>query len=50
MFFKEYIINYIFDILYELSDIEVVVNLILSIVGKYFNVSCMYIFENLDDN
>lgn len=26
------------------------VNLILSIVGKHFNVSRMYIFENSDDN
>lgn len=50
MSFKEHITNYIFDILYESSDIEVAVNLILSIVGKHFNVSRMYIFENSDDN
>lgn len=50
MYFKEHITNYIFDILYESSDIEVAVNLILSIVGKHFNVSRMYIFENSDDN
>lgn len=48
--FKEHITNYIFDILYESSDIELAVNLILNIVGKNFNVSRVYIFENSDDN
>ncbi|MBY2475455.1 diguanylate cyclase [Clostridioides difficile] len=48
--FKEHITNYIFDILYESNDIEMAVNLILDIVGRYFNVSRVYIFENSDDN
>ncbi|MFL8673955.1 diguanylate cyclase domain-containing protein [Clostridioides sp. GD02404] len=48
--FKEHITNYIFDILYESNDIEMAVNLILDIVGRHFNVSRVYIFENSDDN
>lgn len=48
--FKEHITNYIFDILYESNNIEMAVNLILDIVGKHFNVSRVYIFENSDDN
>lgn len=48
--FKDDITNYIFDILYESNDIEMAVNLILDIVGRHFNVSRVYIFENSDDN
>lgn len=41
--------NYVFQILYDTKDIDQAINLILEIVGKRFDVSRAYIFENSDD-
>lgn len=43
------LINYVFQILYDSSDISHVIQLILEIVGKRFDVSRAYVFENSDD-
>lgn len=43
------LVNYVFQILYDSSDIGRAIQLILEIVGKRFDVSRAYIFENSDD-
>lgn len=43
------LVNYVFQILYDTSDIDCAIQLILEIVGKRFDVSRAYIFENSDD-
>lgn len=48
--FKESILKYIFQILYETNDINNVINLILGLIGRYYNVSRSYVFENTKDN
>lgn len=47
---SEHIAEYIFQILYDSDDIYSAVNTILAIVGRYFDVSRAYIFENTEDN
>lgn len=44
------LINYVFRTLYESNDLDQTINLILEIIGKQFDVSRAYIFENSDDN
>lgn len=44
------LINYVFQILYDSEDISHAIQLILEIVGKRFDVSRAYIFENSEDN
>lgn len=41
--------RYIFRILYQMEEFDQAVNMVLEIVGKQFNVSRAYIFENSDD-
>ncbi|MGX9758268.1 diguanylate cyclase domain-containing protein [Clostridioides difficile] len=41
--------RYIFRILYQTDDIDQTINMILEVVGKQFNVSRAYIFENSED-
>ncbi|MFS0784719.1 diguanylate cyclase domain-containing protein [Bacillus sp. 1P06AnD] len=48
--FTENLKEYIFNILYETKDMNIAVPLILEIVGKYYGVSRVYIFENSDDD
>ncbi len=48
--FEENLLRYIFQILYQSSDVENAINLILGLVGKYYDVSRCYVFENTDDN
>lgn len=43
------LIRYIFRVLYQTDDIDQTINMILEIVGKQFNVSRAYIFENSED-
>lgn len=44
------LVEYVFRILYKSMDIETAVNTILEVVGKQFDVSRVYIFENSEDN
>lgn len=48
--FKENVSEYIFQILYESKDVNTAVQLILDIVGRYYNVSRVYIFESSEDD
>ncbi len=41
--------RYIFRMLYQTDNIDQTINMILEVVGKQFNVSRAYIFENTDD-
>lgn len=41
--------NYVFQILYDASDLDHAIELTLEIVGKRFDVSRAYIFENSED-
>ncbi|HEK8845248.1 TPA: diguanylate cyclase [Clostridioides difficile] len=41
--------RYIFRMLYQTDDIDQVINMILEVVGKQFDVSRVYIFENTED-
>lgn len=41
--------NYVFQILYDTDDINAAVETILEIVGRRFDVSRAYVFENSDD-
>ena len=41
--------NYVFQILYDARDLDRAIELILEIVGKRFDVSRAYIFENSED-
>lgn len=43
------LVGYVFQILYDSSDIENAVQMILEIVGKRFDVSRAYVFENSED-
>lgn len=43
------LVEYIFQMLYKSIEVETAINLILSIVGRYYNVSRAYIFENTAD-
>ncbi|MFR2848972.1 MAG: diguanylate cyclase domain-containing protein [Hungatella hathewayi] len=45
----EDLVNYVFQILYNTKDIDHAIQLILEIVGKRFDVSRSYIFENSED-
>ena len=45
----ENLVNYVFQILYNTKDIDHAIQLILEIVGKRFDVSRSYIFENSED-
>lgn len=42
--------NYIFRTLYQSDNMEHTIDLILEVIGKQFDVSRAYIFENSDDN
>lgn len=48
--FRQNFSEYIFRILYESRDVDTAVNFILELVGKTYDVSRAYIFENSDDN
>lgn len=48
--FIENLKEYIFNILYESRDIHFAIPLMLEIVGKYYGVSRVYVFENSDDD
>ncbi|MCC0658107.1 diguanylate cyclase [Clostridioides sp. ES-S-0123-01] len=41
--------RYIFRVLYQTDNIDQTINMILEIIGKQFNVSRAYIFENSED-
>lgn len=43
------LVNYVFQILYDAGDVDHAIQLILEIVGKRFDVSRAYIFENSAD-
>lgn len=43
------LVNYVFQILYDAADIDAAVGTILEIVGRRFDVSRAYVFENSDD-
>lgn len=43
------LISYVFQVLYNSSDIDHVIQLILEIIGKRFDVSRAYVFENSED-
>ena len=43
------LVNYVFQILYDTNDIDIAVDAILEIVGRRFDVSRAYVFENSDD-
>lgn len=43
------LVNYVFQILYDTHDIDIAVEAILEIVGRRFDVSRAYVFENSDD-
>ncbi|MEG1777671.1 MAG: diguanylate cyclase, partial [Angelakisella sp.] len=47
--FEDNITEYIFRILYEATDKESAISAVLSLIGKFFNVSRTYIFENSPD-
>lgn len=44
------LMEYVFRILYKSIDIEAAIHLILELVGRQFDVSRMYIFENSEDD
>lgn len=44
------LLGYIFEILYDSEDLDKSVNDVLEIIGKKFEVSRAYIFENSEDN
>lgn len=48
--FRDHVSEYIFQILYEAKDVRSAVRLILDIVGRYYNVSRAYVFENSEDD
>lgn len=48
--FKDNIAKFVFQILYETTDVYSAIQLILELVGKHYNVSHAYIVENSDDN
>lgn len=43
------LISYVFQVLFDSSDMDHVIQLILEIVGKRFDVSRAYVFENSED-
>ena len=43
------LVNYVFQILYDADDIDNAIQSILEIVGRRFDVSRSYVFENSDD-
>lgn len=45
----ENLVNYVFQVLYDANDIRNAIQIILEIVGKRFDVSRAYIFENSAD-
>lgn len=45
----ENLVTYVFQILYDASDLDNAVQMILEIVGKRFDVSRAYVFENSED-
>lgn len=45
----EDLVNYVFQILYDTDDTDEAIQLLLEIVGKRFDVSRAYIFENTED-
>lgn len=47
--FEDTISNYVFRILYESADKETSINTVLELIGKHFNVSRVYIFEDSPD-
>lgn len=48
--FEKNIVSYIFEILYGSRDTDSAVQMILGIVGKYYDVSRAYVFENTPDD
>lgn len=44
------LMGYVFHVLYDTNDINLVVHLILEIIGKRFDVSRAYVFENSADD
>lgn len=45
----EDLVNYVFQILYDTDDTDEAIRLLLEIIGKRFDVSRVYIFENSED-
>lgn len=43
------LVEYVFHILYKSTDLDAAVNSILELVGRHFDVSRVYIFENEED-
>lgn len=43
------LVNYVFRVLYDSTDVDHAIRMILEIVGKRFDVSRVYIFENTQD-
>lgn len=48
--FSSDLLGYVFEILYDSEDLDKSVNDVLEIIGKKFDVSRAYIFENSEDN
>lgn len=48
--FADNIVEYVTEILYTAKDMDIVINSILEILGKHFDVSRAYIFEVLPEN
>ena len=44
------LLSYIFDMLYQSDDLDISINETLEIIGREFDVSRAYIFENSEDN
>lgn len=44
------LISYVFRMLYQSRDMETAVNMMLEVIGKQFDVSRAYIFENAEDD
>lgn len=43
------LVNYVFQILYDSNDIDITIETIMEIVGRRFDVSRVYVFENSDN-
>lgn len=48
--FQDDILSYIFELLYEARDIGSIVNIALGIIGRHYDVSRAYVFQNSNDD
>lgn len=48
--FQDDILSYIFELLYEARDIGSIVNIALGIIGRHYDVSRAYVFQNSSDD